>query len=84
MEKALNGKMGLFLDKTLRKLTVDFWQKKFRTMERAQYNRDMQASDGVSKHHPNGFRDRVLTEHQKQLETFKKKINELLMPTPSS
>jgi len=81
LEKLLNGKIGALLDKSLMKLTVSFWQKKFKTMNKTQYNRDMKSTEGVSKHHPNGFRDRVLREHEKQLNIFKNKLTEVLVST---
>lgn len=75
LEKIFSGWLGGILDRSLKKLTVGFWQKKFKTMNRAQYNRDMKSTDGVSKHHPNGFRDRVLEQHEKQVATYKNKIH---------
>ncbi len=83
-EKLLSGKIGAFLDKSMMKLTVKFWQKKFKTMNKTQYNRDMKSSEGVSKHHPNGFRDRVLGEHEKQLNIFKNKLAEVIVSTSNS
>lgn len=78
LEKLFNGKAGSLLDKLLMRLTVRFWQNKFKTMKRAQYNRDMNSTEGVSKHHPNGFRDRVLEQHQQRMDAFNLKIKETL------
>lgn len=64
IENLLSGWIGKTLDKLLMKITIGFWQKKFRTMKKKQYERDMKSDAGVAKHHPNGFRDRVLQEYE--------------------
>lgn len=75
LEKLLNGSLGNFADKWMMHLTVNFWQKKFKTMKKQQYERDMQSHEGVAKHHPNGFRDRVLHEYESRFTELKKKID---------
>lgn len=75
LEKLLSGPLGNIADKWMMHLTVNFWQKKFRTMKKQQYERDMQSHKGVAKHHPNGFRDRVLHEYESRFSELKKKID---------
>jgi predicted nucleotidyltransferase len=73
-ERVLNGKMGDLLDNLCMKISNHFWKIKFNKMNRVQYQRDMKSGKGVSKHHPNGFRDRILNEHRNKMELFMGKL----------
>jgi hypothetical protein len=70
LEKLLNNKAGDFLDRTCMKISENFWKKKFNNMTPDQFQRDMKSSKGVSKHHPNGFRDKILDEHRTRMNAF--------------
>ncbi len=73
-EKLLSGWAGHILDKWCMYATKKFWDVKFRHMNRAQYARDMKNTPGVSKHHPNGFRDRILNEHEHRMYEYDKRV----------
>ena len=73
-ESVLGGSIGNYLEIFCMKISDRFWQKKFSNMSREQYLRDMKSDKGVSKHHPNGFRDKVLNEHHRRMELF---VNQL-------
>lgn len=81
-EKILGGWPGKMLDKLLMKITIGFWQKKFRTMKKKQYERDMKSDAGVAKHHPNGFRDRVLQEYEENYNQILIKLNACKQNSP--
>ena len=46
-------------------------------MEKNRFKRDMKSTRGVSKHHPNGFRDDILAKHQSRMSEFKSKLNSI-------
>jgi hypothetical protein len=77
-EKVLNGRAGTFLEKYCMLLTIKFWRGKFSNMNRQQYARDMKNNRGVSKHHPNGFRDSVINLHNEKLNSARKKLTSIL------
>ncbi len=81
-ENFLSGWFGKTLDKFLMKITIGFWQKKFRTMKKKQYERDMKSDAGVAKHHPNGFRDRVLQEYEEKYNQILSKLNACKQNSP--
>ncbi len=70
LEKSMFGKPGNLLDNFCMKLTTFFWNRKFKQMSRDQYSRDMKSAKGISKHHPNGFRDKILNEHKQRMQNF--------------
>lgn len=69
-EKILTGKPGDFIDNCCMKLTTFFWSRKFKTMSREQYLQDMRSAKGISKHHPNGFRNKIMSEHKQRMHEF--------------
>jgi hypothetical protein len=70
IETLFTGPVGNLADKFCMRVTKKFWDIKFRNMNREQYARDMQNTTGVSKHHPNGFRDRIMAEHHERMASF--------------
>jgi len=74
-EALLNGKFGDYLDQKCMKISDKFWKRKFKQMNHEQFIRDMKTDKGVSKHHPNGFRDKILHDHQQRMEAFTKKLH---------
>ena len=56
----LGGSIGNFLDKQFFKLTLFLWQKKFSHFNKSDFDLNMRSRKNVSKHHPNGFQQKVL------------------------
>ncbi len=74
IEKVLRGSTGEWLDNFCLQLSTGFWKLKFKKMDQKQFHRDMKSNRGISKHHPNGFRDKILNEHKKRMDLFYNKI----------
>ncbi len=51
-------------------------------MKKKQYERDMKSDAGVAKHHPNGFRDRVLQEYEENYNQILIKLNACKQNSP--
>ena len=60
-EKVLRSKMGEKLDTFFLKLTYKKWKLKFSDMNPDQFNIAMKSTKNVSKHHPQGFQNKVIT-----------------------
>jgi hypothetical protein len=69
-EFLLGGATGDILNRTCMKLFTTWWDRKFRQMDRTRYHRDMRSEKGISKHHPNNFRDQILHAHQEKMDRF--------------
>ena len=63
----LNGKLGDRLDLFLMKFTYQKWQKKFPDFDLSKFELTMRTNRGVSKHHPQDFQNKVLTEYNEKL-----------------
>ncbi|HRG59061.1 MAG TPA: nucleotidyltransferase domain-containing protein [Bacteroidia bacterium] len=72
-EWVLNGNIGNFADKQLFRLTLSIWQKKFKHFNKADFDLNMRSRKNVSKHHPSGFQQKVLTQWALNKENFSKK-----------
>lgn len=60
-EKLLSKQIGSFADKQLFKLTLHIWQKKFKHFNKSDFDLNMRSRKNVSKHHPSGFQQKVLS-----------------------
>lgn len=69
-EWLLGGIIGNFLDKQLFKLTLYVWQKKFKHFNKNDFDLNMRSRKNVSKHHPNGFQQKVLNTWAANQENF--------------
>lgn len=76
IEVLFTGPVGNLADKICLRITKKFWDLKFRSMNREQYARDMKNTAGVSKHHPNGFRNRIMTEYHERMAGFDSGISQ--------
>ena len=72
MEFVLGGTTGNWLNSLCMKIFTSWWNRKFRQMDPDRYHRDMRSDKGVSKHHPNNFRDKILNEHKAKMAQFEK------------
>jgi hypothetical protein len=74
-EKLLGGALGNFADKQLFKLTLNIWQKKFKHFNKTDFDLNMRSRKNVSKHHPNGFQQKVLDRWSLSKQAYCKKYN---------
>jgi len=74
-EKVLGAKMGEQLDTFFLKLTYKKWKLKFSEMNPDQFNIAMKSTKSVSKHHPQGFQNKVITRLNEKYKTYENKYN---------
>jgi hypothetical protein len=73
-EKLFGGALGNFADMQLFKLTLRIWQKKFKHFNKTDFDLNMRSRKNVSKHHPNGFQQKVLDRWSLYKENYCKKF----------
>ncbi|WP_299680846.1 nucleotidyltransferase domain-containing protein [uncultured Dokdonia sp.] len=74
-EKILSSKIGEQLDTFFLKLTYKKWKMKFSEMNPDQFNVAMKSTKSVSKHHPQGFQNKVITRLNEKYITYENKYN---------
>jgi hypothetical protein len=60
-EYLLNNKFGNFIDTFFMKLTLQKWKRKFKHIQETDFELALRSRKYVSKHHPQGFQQRVLS-----------------------
>ncbi len=70
VEKLLNNNSGSYIDSLFMKLTLKKWKKKFKHIEETDFELALRSRKYVSKHHPQGFQQKVLLAIDKKIETF--------------
>lgn len=75
MEKLFSGKLGERLDEYFFKLTLKRWKKKFKHFDESTFDLRMRSRKNVSKHHPNGFQEKVMTQLAQRINDFETKFN---------
>ena len=70
LEKILSGKAGEWLDTYLFRLTLKYWKKKFSHFDEATFDFRLRSRKNVSKHHPLGFQEKVLTGYAEKMTAF--------------
>lgn len=63
LEMLLSTPPGNWLDRAAQRLTVAFWQRKFRHFDTRHFDAALKSRRYVSKHHPLWFQEKVLTQH---------------------
>lgn len=74
-EKVLRSKIGEQLDTFFLKLTYKKWKLKFSEMNPDQFNIAMKSTKSVSKHHPQGFQNKVITRLNEKYRAYESKYN---------
>ncbi len=74
-EWLFNGKIGEWIDDKCFKLTLKAWKKKFDHFDSDEFDLRLRSRKNVSKHHPNGFQEKVLKEYEKRLREFENNYN---------
>ena len=70
MENILSNALGEKLDTYFFKLTLKRWKKKFKNFDESIFDLRMRSKKNVSKHHPNGFQEKVLSQLQTKITEF--------------
>jgi hypothetical protein len=63
LESLLSTPPGNWLDRAAQRLTVAFWQRKFRHFDTQHFEAALKSRRYVSKHHPLWFQEKVLKQH---------------------
>lgn len=71
-EKLLNGRAGDLLDSWSFKLTLFFWKRKFGDFDNTTFDHRLRSRKNVSKHHPLGYQERVLSAFHARLASLEK------------
>ncbi|MCK6694753.1 MAG: nucleotidyltransferase domain-containing protein [Thermoanaerobaculia bacterium] len=66
-ERALNGRLGAWLDTQVMRLTVAYWRRKFRHFDEKTFDNALRSRRHVSKHHPLYFQQRVMNAYTARL-----------------
>jgi len=75
IEWIFSGKMGNKLDDKCFQLTLSQWKKKFMDFDETQFDLRLRSRKNVSKHHPNGFQEKVMKKYESGILDFEKKYN---------
>ncbi len=59
LENLFSGKMGEWLDERFFRITIRRWQKKFQHIQESDFDLNFRSRKHVSKHHPQGFQEKV-------------------------
>lgn len=73
-ERLFKGFLGEKLDQWCFKFTLAHWKKKFSDFDESTFDLNVRSRKNVSKHHPNGFQQKVLKAHEESIKAFNKKI----------
>lgn len=66
LQWALRNKLGRAIDGFLKTLTLKKWQRKFKQLNRKNFDIAMKSTNDVSKHHPQDFQSKVITKLNKK------------------
>ncbi|MBX2873072.1 MAG: hypothetical protein KTR30_13250 [Saprospiraceae bacterium] len=72
IEFAFGVQWGRRINQRIRRSTVRWWREKFRRQgyQMDQFEKDLRATNGESKYHPNDYQHRILQAYQERLERF--------------
>ena len=70
VEWVFSGKIGNLLDRKAMRATVGFWKRKFKSMDSDTFNLALKSRQGISKHHPLHFQQKVLERYAENLRDY--------------
>ena len=70
LEKVLSGSAGEKLDDYFFRLTLKFWKRKFKHFDDSTFDFRLRSRKNVSKHHPLGFQEKVLSSYSQNIAAF--------------
>jgi len=75
LEMCLYGKLGDKLDNYLLLMYRKRWQNKFKAMDQASFELNFRSEKTVSKHHPRGYQDIILSGYERKITEFEQKYH---------
>ena len=70
LEAVLGGGFGKKLDTLCLRVTLKYWKQKFHTLDSSAFEHRLRSRKNVSKHHPQGFQDKVLNAYEARIQKF--------------
>lgn len=70
LELLFKGALGEKLDSLFFRMTLNHWKKKFSYFDESTFDHRFRSRKNVSKHHPKGFQEKILTAWEEKLDTF--------------
>ena len=73
IEGLFGGQWGQWVNQNIRKLTVNWWRQKFRRsgFEMDYFDKDLRATTGESKYHPNDYQRHILGAYEERLKKYR-------------
>jgi len=73
LEFIFRGGWGQWINQSIRRSTVSWWREKFRRQgyQMDQFEKDLRATNGESKYHPNDYQHQILQAYEERLERFR-------------
>jgi hypothetical protein len=78
LEWVLSNKFGDLMERFFFRLTIGFWKRKFKTDKADLFQKSVQFSEGVSRHHPLQQHTHIMESYQKKIHAFEAKTGLLL------
>lgn len=75
LEFIFDNKLGEQLEKISFSIILSFWRRKFKDMSPKRFSLNLRSQHNVSKHHPNGFQERVLRSYSQKISQFSQHID---------
>jgi len=70
LEAVFGGSFGKKLDNFCLAITLKFWKRKFSELDASTFEHRLRSRKNVSKHHPQGFQDKVLQAYEAKIQKF--------------
>ena len=70
LESVFGGRLGRKLDSFCLHITLKYWKHKFSDLDSSDFEHRLRSRKNVSKHHPQGFQDKVLQAYEARIQNF--------------
>lgn len=70
LEYIFDNRLGKFLDQLSFSIILKFWKRKFSHLSEKKFELNFRSQKDVSKHHPNAFQEKVVSQYSKKILAF--------------
>lgn len=74
----LNNKIGRVFNVLFKKITIQKWNAKFKSLHKDDFNIALKSTDCISKHHPSNFQKKVILALNSKIEEVETNFNIIL------
>lgn len=78
IEFMLNNKIGQVFNVLFKKITIQKWNAKFKSLHKDDFNIALKSTDSISKHHPSNFQKKVILALNSKIEEVETNFNIIL------